>query len=158
MDHRTMDHRTMKYGEALHLGFVLGSVRATLLDGVVIQLREGGDNDVRRTYPHALAHLHGVDGATVATLGRHLAMTRQAAGQLVTELVGKGYVERRPHLTDGRAQEVIVSPSGEALLRAAEAAAATVARRWYGVITPERMEELDDDLSRIALLERCRRL
>ncbi|CAM5506550.1 hypothetical protein SHIRM173S_11637 [Streptomyces hirsutus] len=39
-------------------------------------------------------------------------MTKQAASQLVDELVRKGYAERRPHPADARARLVVLTGSG----------------------------------------------
>lgn len=57
-------------------------------------------------------------------------MTKQAASQLVDELVRKGFAERRPHPADARARLVVLTEAGWACTRAAEEAAAEAVRVW----------------------------
>lgn len=141
--------------EALHLGLLLGSVRSTLVNGIATRLIREGYDQSPPTY-HALAHLHYLQGATAATLARHLELSKQAGCQLVAELVSKNYAQRRKHRTDGRAQEVTLTDGGQELLRAAETAAGAIAGRWRRGLTPERMDELYEDLWRIRVVERSR--
>ncbi len=77
-------------------------------------------------------------------------MTRQAAAQLVGELIAKGYVERRPHPRDARARLIVLTSKGWACTRAAEAAIADTLRQWEEALGPQRLLALRDDLLRVA--------
>jgi DNA-binding MarR family transcriptional regulator len=106
--------------------------------------------DGRPSYGYAFTRL-APDGATVTDLAVHLGVTKQAASQLVDELVRKGYVERRPHPTDARARLVVMTGRGWACARAAEEVAAEVVAEWVDVVGGEgEMRALRDRLSRIA--------
>src|SRR5690606_22056283 len=108
---------------------VAGELTRRVHDGVVARGFEG----VRPAHGFAFTRL-APDGATVTDLAAHLGVTKQAASQLVDELVRKGYAERRPHPGDARARLVVLTESGWACTRAAEAAAAEVVRAWSGAL------------------------
>ncbi|MGP4090033.1 MarR family winged helix-turn-helix transcriptional regulator, partial [Streptomyces sp. KR55] len=113
-------------------------------DGVVARGFEG-----RPAYGFAFARL-APDGATVTDLAAHLGVTKQAASQLVDELVRKGYVERRPHPEDARARLVVLTERGWACTRAAEEAAADVVREWSGLVGEAEVRALHRRLLRLA--------
>jgi DNA-binding MarR family transcriptional regulator len=75
---------------------------------------------------------------------------------MVEELVGKGYVERRPHPDDARARLIVLTPRGWACTRAADEAAAETLRPWAETIGPQRIRALREDLARIAAPGRLR--
>jgi DNA-binding MarR family transcriptional regulator len=108
-----------------------------------------GFDDIRPAHGFAFARL-APDGATGGELAEHLGVTKQAASQLVEELVRKGYVERRPHPTDARARLIVLSERGWACTRAADAAAVDTVRPWIDALGPERFHSLCADLARLA--------
>ncbi|MCZ9352495.1 MarR family transcriptional regulator [Streptomyces mutabilis] len=104
---------------------------------------------MRPAHGFAFARL-APDGATVTDLAVHLGMTKQAASQLVDELVRKGYVARRPHPADARARLVVLTETGWACTRAAEEAAAEAVGAWADVLGEGGAAELRERLLRIA--------
>ncbi|NEB02162.1 MarR family winged helix-turn-helix transcriptional regulator [Streptomyces sp. SID13726] len=138
----------MQNSEALALTAALlaaaGDLTQRINDGVVARGFEG-----RPAYGFAFTRL-APDGATVTELAVHLGVTKQAASQLVEELVGKGYVERRPHPRDARARLVVLTERGWACTRAAEEAAAEAVRAWVDVLGESEVRALCDRLGRIA--------
>jgi DNA-binding MarR family transcriptional regulator len=90
------------------------------------------------------------DGATVTELAVHLGVTKQAASQLVEELVRKGYVERRPHPGDARARLIVLTEHGWACTRAAEEATAEAVQGWVELIGEGQVRALRNQLVRIA--------
>jgi DNA-binding MarR family transcriptional regulator len=121
-----------------------GELTRRINDGVVARGFEG-----RPAYGFAFTRL-APDGATVTDLAAHLGFTKQAASQLVEELVRKGYVERRPHPDDARARLVVLTERGWACTRAAEEAAADAVRAWGELLGEGEMRVLRDRLVRIA--------
>ena len=77
-------------------------------------------------------------------------MTKQAASQLVEELVRKGYVERHPHPGDARARLVVMTELGRACARAAEAAAAEAVAPWVERLGERQARMLREQLQTIA--------
>jgi DNA-binding MarR family transcriptional regulator len=122
-----------------------GALVADINAGVVAR----GFEDLRPAHGFAFTRM-APDGATVSELADHLGFTRQAASQLVDELVHKGYAERRPHPYDARARLVVLTERGWSCTRAAEAAAADAVRPWTAALGERRMRMLREDLLRIA--------
>jgi DNA-binding MarR family transcriptional regulator len=138
------------------LVLLLGAARA-VVDGVDAGVRARGFADLRPAHGFAFTLLSG-GGATIVELAQHLGVSKQAAGQMVDDLVAKGYVERRPHPTDARARLVVLTDRGWACTRAADAAAEETLRPWAEQMGERRLNELRADLARIAAPGRLRPL
>ena len=142
-------------GDLLDLPVLLLSAARALVDGIDAGVRARGFTDLRPAHGFAFALLAG-GGATVVELAQHLDVTKQAASQMVEDLVGKGYVERRPHPDDARAKLIVLTDKGRACTRAADEAAEETLRPWSDAIGAQRMAELRADLARIATPGRLR--
>ncbi|WP_329261833.1 MarR family winged helix-turn-helix transcriptional regulator [Streptomyces pseudovenezuelae] len=138
----------MQNSEALALAAALlaaaGDLTQRINDGVVARGFEA-----RPAWGFAFARL-APDGATVTELAAHLGVTKQAASQLVDEIVRKGYAERQPHPADARARLVVLTERGWACTRAAEEAAADAVRGWTDVLGEGEVRALRERLGRIA--------
>ena len=101
----------MQNSEAMALSAALlavaGELTQRINEGVVARGFEG----VRPAHGFAFARL-APGGATVTELAAHLGVTKQAASQLVDDIVRKGYAERRPHPGDARARLVVLTERG----------------------------------------------
>ncbi|MGW1610221.1 MarR family winged helix-turn-helix transcriptional regulator [Streptomyces sp. NPDC002285] len=139
----------MQNSEAMALSATLlavaGELTQRIHDGVVARGFEG----LRPAHGFAFARL-APDGATATDLAAHLGVTKQAASQLVDEIVRKGYAERRPHPDDARARLVVLTERGWACTRAAEEATADAVRAWAGVLGESEVQALLRQLVRIA--------
>ncbi|WP_250401701.1 MarR family winged helix-turn-helix transcriptional regulator [Streptomyces cellostaticus] len=139
----------MQNSEAMALSAALlavaGDLTQRIHDGVVAR----GFTDLRPAHGFAFARL-APDGATVTDLAAHLGVTKQAASQLVEEIVRKGYAERRPHPVDARARLVVLTGRGRECTRAAEAAAAEVVGAWAELLGEGEVVALGRRLLRIA--------
>jgi len=124
---------------------VAGELTQRINEGVVARGFEG----VRPAHGFAFARL-APDGATVTDLAAHLGVTKQAASQLVDEIVRKGYAERRPHPDDARARLIVLTERGWECTRAAEAAAAEAVRPWAELLGESEIRALQGQLLRIA--------
>ena len=133
---------------------LLGAARA-LVDGIDAGVRARGFADLRPAHGFAFA-LISAGGATVVELAQHLDVTKQAASQMVEDLVSKGYVERRPHPDDARARLIVLTEKGWACTRAADEASEETLRPWADAIGPRRLNALRADLARIAAPGRLR--
>jgi DNA-binding MarR family transcriptional regulator len=141
--------------DLLDLPVLLLSAARALVDAIDAGVRARGFADLRPAHGFAFARLAG-DGATVGQLAEHLDVTKQAASQMVEELVTKGYVERRRHPDDARARLIMLTAKGWACTRAADEAAAEALRPWADALGPHRLDALRADLSRIATPGRLR--
>ncbi len=143
--------------DLLDLPVLLLSAARTLVDGIDAGVRARGFTDLRPAHGFAFVRL-APDGATVGQLAEHLDVTKQAASQMVEELVTKGYVERRPHPQDARARLVVLTARGWACTRAADEAATELLQPWADALGPRRLAALRADLSRVATAKRVRPL
>jgi DNA-binding MarR family transcriptional regulator len=128
---------------------LLLSLSSALVAGIHAGTTARGFDDTRPAHGFAFARL-APHGATVGQLAEHLGVTKQAASQLVDELVGKGYVARQAHETDARARLVVLTERGWACTRAADAAAAEIIAPWLDALGPTRFHRLCADLARLA--------
>jgi DNA-binding MarR family transcriptional regulator len=139
----------MQHDDAQSLAFGLLAASRALVDGVSAGVRARGFDDVRPAEGFAFARL-SFGGATITQLAEHLDVTRQAAAQLVDELIAKGYVARRPHPSDARARLIVLTEKGWACTRAAEAAIADTLRPWEAALGPDGLLALRDYLLAVA--------
>ncbi|MFQ6143571.1 MarR family winged helix-turn-helix transcriptional regulator [Streptomyces seoulensis] len=139
----------MQNSEAMALSAALlavaGELSRRIHDGVVARGFEG----LRPAHGFAFARMSPA-GATVTELAAHLGVTKQAASQLVDEIVRKGYAERRPHPEDARARLIVLTERGRACTRAAEESAADAVRAWAGVLGEEQVRSLGRQLALLA--------
>ncbi|MFJ6572860.1 MarR family winged helix-turn-helix transcriptional regulator [Streptomyces sp. NPDC091292] len=124
---------------------VAGELTRRIHEGVVAR----GFDGLRPVHGFAFARL-APSGATVTQLAAHLGVTKQAASQLVDEIVRKGYAERRPHPDDARARLVVLTATGRACTRAADEAAAEAVAPWAELLGERQLRVLRDGLLRIA--------
>jgi DNA-binding MarR family transcriptional regulator len=142
-----LDH--VRDEEAMALSATLLAAAGALVARIDAGVTARGFDDLRPAHGFAFARMSAA-GATVSELADHLGVTRQAASQLVDELVRKGYAERRPHPDDARSRLVVLTERGRACTRAAEEAAADAVRPWAAELGERRLRTLRDDLLRIA--------
>ncbi|MEU1463266.1 MarR family winged helix-turn-helix transcriptional regulator [Streptomyces sp. NPDC005727] len=139
----------MQNSEAMALSAALLAVAGDLVQRIHDGVGARGFTDIRPAHGFAFARL-APDGATVTDLAAHLGVTKQAASQLVEEIVRKGYAERRPHPADARARLVVLTGRGWECTRAAEAAAAEVVGVWAELLGEGEIAALRQRLLRIA--------
>ena len=113
---------------------VLG-LAGRLVDGVQAGLAARGFPDVRPAHGFAFARI-GAGDATNADVAAHLGITKQAASQLVEQLVERGYVVRTPDAKDRRARRLVLTDRGHDCTRAAEQAAAETVGGWANALGP----------------------
>ena len=85
-------------------------------------------------------------GATINELATFLAVTKQAASEMVAHLARCGYVASGPHPTDRRGKLVTLTARGWACLRASATLLGEIEARWAASIGAERLAALRADL------------
>ncbi|MBL1086225.1 winged helix-turn-helix transcriptional regulator [Streptomyces actinomycinicus] len=139
----------MQNSEAMALSAALLAVAGDLTQRINDGVAARGFTDIRPAHGFAFARL-APGGATATELAAHLGVTKQAASQLVDEIVRKGYAERRPHPGDARARLVVLTERGRACTRAAEEAAVDVVGGWAELMGEGEVRALWGRLARIA--------
>ncbi|MCK8670616.1 MarR family transcriptional regulator [Rhodococcus sp. HM1] len=106
-----------------------------LVDAIQEGVAARGFTDVRPSHGFAFARISSGD-ATASDLAEHLGVTKQAAGQLVDQLVDRGYVTREADPTDARARLLRLTDRGWACTRAADDAAREAVEQWRDRLDP----------------------
>lgn len=128
---------------------------AQLVDGVQAGLRDRGFTDVRPAHGFAFAFL-AAGPASASGLADHLAITKQAAAQLVDHLVAAGYVVRRPDPGDRRVWSLHLTARGRRCTDAAAAAAADVIAAWRSALPAAEFRSFQTALRALAVPGRLR--
>ncbi|WP_369633652.1 MarR family winged helix-turn-helix transcriptional regulator [Nocardia sp. JMUB6875] len=142
-------------GYAQDLPMLLLAAAAEVTDAIHDGCVAAGFTDIRPSHGFAFVRM-APNGATVGEIAEHLGVTKQAASQLVEELVKKGYAQRNPHPGDARAKIVTLTDRGWACTRAADAAAAHFTQRWGATLGPGATFELRNALARVVTPGRVR--
>ncbi len=93
------------------LGHALTRSARLLNERAVRAVHAAGFVEVRESWLGLLRHMEPA-GIRSSELADRLAVSRQAAGQLVSELENHGYLERIPDPSDGRAKLVRITTRG----------------------------------------------
>jgi DNA-binding MarR family transcriptional regulator len=113
-----------------------------VMDQIHDRMAEEGFTDVRPAHGFAFQFLSHHSGATAVELAQHLGITKQAAVQLVDELVKRGYVERRAHPTDRRSRMITLTPRGWHCIERVVALSKETEDRWAELIGAEQLDQL----------------
>jgi DNA-binding MarR family transcriptional regulator len=135
--------------DALAFSTLVLALSGQLVQQIDARVRGQGFEDLRPAHGFAFSRISR-GGATTADLADHLGVTKQAAAKLVEELVGKGYVRRRPHPRDARARLLELTERGRAATRAADEAARAAVAPWREALGEQRFGALVADLNRLA--------
>jgi DNA-binding MarR family transcriptional regulator len=102
--------------EGLCVSFLVRQTWLTMRSSMDAALSEHQLSIVQYATLQVLSH---APGSSTAEIARVTASTRQAANELIGGLAERGLVERSPHPTDRRSQQLHLSAEGERLLAAA---------------------------------------
>lgn len=130
----------------LRLLIRVNQIESTELTRRLIDL---GHADLQPSYIGLLANTD-TEGTRLITVARRLGTSRQAVGQLVNDIVAKGYLERVPDPDDGRAVLVRHTAAGRGLLADALQSMDDIEAGYEEIIGSDRMRALKESLALIA--------
>ncbi len=84
---------------------------ARLFDALAFERWSAGHPSIRRAHLQLMPHLD-LAGTRITELARRAEISKQAVGQLVTDMEAGGYVERVPDPSDQRAKIVVLTKRG----------------------------------------------
>jgi len=142
MDELTRFRRT-------HLGRALARARWAFEARFEEAIRGCGFEDFRQSDVDVIARLPA-RGARLSDLAERSPTTKQALSKAVRSLEQRGYVERRPDPHDGRAQRIVLSNRGRALLEAAVEVIRRIEAEWAETLGEDELERLRSTLLRAA--------
>jgi DNA-binding MarR family transcriptional regulator len=97
----------------------------------------------------SLLMLEQSPGLTVADVARKVSTARQSANEMLTGLEQAGLVERRPHPSDRRSQQVFLTDAGRARLAEAVPTVREAEARLSAGFTPEELAVVNAWLTRM---------
>jgi DNA-binding MarR family transcriptional regulator len=127
--------------EAVQLAMSVLATASRVIEQIQDGMARRGFPDVRPAHGFAFVRISHGD-ATVLDVAEHLGVTKQAASQLVEQLVQRGYVTRVPDPADARRRTLALTARGRACTRAAEASAADAVRGWQDEIGADGVRRL----------------
>jgi DNA-binding MarR family transcriptional regulator len=117
-----------------------------VFDALVADMHDGlpalGFDDIRPSHSVAVFRTIDPEGTRPGELARRAGVTPQAMAEFVRYLEGRGYVERVPDPTDGRARLVRLTPRGREAADAAHVVFAEIEARWKRTLGAKRFAEL----------------
>jgi len=125
--------------ESRHIGHLLWTVlQRARADGMALLAA-----DADAVGPLSASHARLLDhvppeGARVTELAARTRITKQALGQLATQLTDRGYLEMVQDPKDRRAKLIRCTPRGERARHAMHATAATLEEHWRAVVGEQR--------------------
>lgn len=100
-----------------------------MVEELIARLQAAGYPDISGSHHPVLENIDP-EGTRLTVLAARAEMTHQALGEIVQTLEQRGYVERRPDPTDGRARLVHLTPKGRRLATRALREIARIEREW----------------------------
>lgn len=125
-----------------HIGRVLARAYWSFQEQFEAGIRARGFEDYRPSDAEIIARLRVDEHTRVTDLAERARISKQAIGKLVKGLEERGYIERTPDPEDGRAQRIVLSERGVAMLDAAREVVGELEARWAAALPPGALEVL----------------
>jgi DNA-binding MarR family transcriptional regulator len=124
-----------------HIGRLFLQAHRMFSDIAYEKLHQRGHIGLTIRHTALLAHLD-LEGTSITTLAERAGITKQAMGQLVTELSDKGYIESTPDPTDGRARQVRFLKHGWEFLQDAYHVKREIEAEYAAILGEAELEQL----------------
>ena len=145
-----MTQKTTVY-DTLMIGALLAIPTQVIGRRVAAALVEHGFTDYRPTYQPVFQWCRP-EGSRLTELAERAGVTKQSMGEIIDVLEQRGYVERVPDPTDGRAILIRRTPRGWEVNRIAGQVVEQVQQEWAQALGQERFTSLLDTLRQLALV------
>ena len=129
-----------------HLGDISRVAEQRLMQKMV----ERGYRGLRPTWVQVLPHI-GPDGTRIVDIARQQGISKQAIGQLVSEIESQGYLLRIADDRDQRSRRIALSPRGLSLIAEAAEITDSVEQEFSSLIGPDKLQQLSRLLRRLFL-------
>jgi DNA-binding MarR family transcriptional regulator len=116
------------------------------------ELEQTEFGDIRPTHGCVFRFVRG-EGMRLTVLAEMAGMTKQSVGEVVDDLVARGYVKRIPDPEDKRAKLICLTERGERAQGTGLALFAKVEKQWAERYGAERIQQLRELLEEIAANE-----
>jgi DNA-binding MarR family transcriptional regulator len=132
----------------------------TLIDRLHAELTRQGHPELRPAHGFALQAIvaGGPQGATASDIGRHLGVSKQAAGKTVDRLLAVGYAERADDPADARRKLVRLTAHGHDALARSAAIFDELRAEWCAALGADRVRDMETALRQVVPPETAFRL
>jgi DNA-binding MarR family transcriptional regulator len=112
-----------------------------------------GGTDMRPAHGNAMEMLAIQDGLRLTDIAARAGMAPQSMGELVDDLVAKGYLERHEDPADRRAKRIYLTGKGRAAAAASKVAMREVEQRISETLGTSQYQQMRRNLAAIAELD-----
>ena len=134
--------------QRLAIGQLLGRLQRAFREELAEPRAAAGFGDVREPHLQVFGNIRA-GGVRLTELATRASLSLAATSELVNDLVGLGYLERRPDPTDGRAKLIDLTARGRELMAAAGGRVAEIERHWAAQLGDGEFEALAVTLQRL---------
>jgi DNA-binding MarR family transcriptional regulator len=128
---------------------LLAIAHEAVRDEVFSRLNEAGHPELRPTHSCVFGTI-GDGGDRLTVLAERARMTKQAVGEVASELEALGVVERAPDPSDGRAKIIQLTERGRAAYELGMEVIEEIRQRWAERYGAERVRDMVELLGEIA--------
>ena len=112
-----------------------------------------GATDMRPAHGNAMEMLAIEDGLRLTDIAARAGMAPQSMGELVDDLVAKGYLERHEDPTDRRAKRIYLTEKGHATTVASKVALRQVEEKISEIVGAQQYRQMRHNLAAITQLD-----
>jgi DNA-binding MarR family transcriptional regulator len=116
------------------------------------EIEESEFDDLRITHGCVFRYVRET-GMRLTEIAERANMTKQSVGEIVDDLVERGYVERAPDPADRRAKLICLTARGEAAQAFGFRTFVTIEKRWADRFGADRIADLRETLEEIVAVE-----
>ena len=116
------------------------------------QVAQAAGTGLRPAHGNALEMLALEDGLRLTDIAAQAGMTPQSMGELVEDLVAKGYLRRQEDPADRRAKRIYLTGKGRQIADAGHAATRQAEEQIQAALGPRQYQQLRRNLAAIARL------
>jgi DNA-binding MarR family transcriptional regulator len=138
--------------QRVSLAGLLEAAKHALLAEFERELAKSGYGDIRPTHGCVFRFVQD-EGMRLTELAGNAGMTKQSCGELVDDLVERGYVERIPDPEDKRAKLIVLTERGKEAQTFGRRLFSELEERWAERFGLDRLEQLRDVLEDVAASE-----
>jgi DNA-binding MarR family transcriptional regulator len=111
---------------------------------------DAGATDMRPAHGNAMEMLSIQDGLRLTDIAARAGMAPQSMGEIVDDLVAKGYLSRREDPSDRRAKRIYLTQKGRETAQASRIALMEVERRITETLGADKYQEMRRNLAAIS--------
>jgi DNA-binding MarR family transcriptional regulator len=114
---------------------------------------DAGATDMRPAHGNAMEMLSIQDGLRLTDIAARAGMAPQSMGEIVDDLVAKGYLSRREDPSDRRAKRIYLTQKGRETAQASRIALMEVERRITETLGADKYQEMRRSLAAISEID-----